>query len=145
MKNRTQLLGIAVLSTLCVATAAMAQIAPGDTGAGVKRGLQQMNNSGEAGTITLFNRANGNTTLVGIQLTGEANGRTQPAHIFRGKDCDSVSGPPAYNLSPAVNGVSRTLVEAAEAKLLSGNYVAVVHAADNKMDQFVSCGQLYQS
>ena len=145
MKHRLSFLGVAALCALCVTTAAIAQIAPGDTGAGVKRGVKSMNNSGEVGTVTLFNRANGTKTLVVIEITGQPNGRQQPASLHRGKDCEDVTPSPAYPLSPTVNGVSRTLVEAPEAKLLSGNYVAIVHAADNKLDQFVSCGQLYSS
>ncbi len=145
MKHRPLLFGVAAICALCVTTVALAQIAPGDTGAGIKRGVHSMNNSGEVGTVTLFNRANGNKTLVVIELAGEPNGRQQPASLHRGKECDAVTPEPAYALSPAINGVSRTLVEAPEAKLLSGNYVAVVHAADNKMEQYVSCGPLYPS
>jgi hypothetical protein len=145
MKHRLPFLGIAALSALCVTTAAIAQIAPGDTGAGVQRGVHSMNNSGEVGTVTLFNRANGAKTLVVIDLHGVPAGRHQPASVHRGKACDDVTSAPAYPLSPVVNGVSRTLVEAAEAKLLSGNYVVIVHAADDKLDQYVACGQLYSS
>ena len=128
-----------------VTSAALAQIAPGDTGAGVQRGLQQMNNSGEPGTVTLFRRNNGKETLVVIQVTSEAAGRTRPASIRRGKDCTDVASEPAYPLAPVVNRTSRTLVQAPEEKLLSGNYVLVVHAADNHLEQFTACGQLYQS
>jgi hypothetical protein len=145
MKHRPPFLGIAAFCALCVTTAAVAQIAPGDTGAGIKRGMHSMNNSGEVGTVTLFNRGSGSKTLVVIELAGEPNGRHQPASIHRAKACDDVTNEPSYPLSPTINGVSRTLVEAPEAKLLSGNYVVVVHAADNHLEQFVSCGQLYQS
>jgi hypothetical protein len=145
MKHRPPFLGIAAFCALCVTTAAVAQIAPGDTGAGVKRGMHSVNNSGEVGTVTLFARAGGAKTLVVIEVAGEPGGRHQPASIHRGKACDDVTTEPAYPLSPTINGVSRTLVEAPEAKLLSGNYVTIVHAADNRMDQFVSCGQLYAS
>jgi hypothetical protein len=128
-----------------VTSAALAQIAPGDTGAGVQRGLQQMNNSGEPGTVTLFSRKHGTETLVVIQVATEATGRTRPASIRRGKDCTDVAAQPAYPLAPVVDRTSRTLVEAPESKLLSGNYVLVVHAADNHLEQFTACGQLYQS
>jgi len=145
MKHRLPFLGLAALLALSAITAAVAQIAPGDTGAGVKRGMHSMNNSGEVGTVTLFTRGAGAKTLVVVELAGEPGGRHQPASIHRGKACDEVTPEPAYPLSPTVNGVSRTLVEAPEAKLLSGNYVVIVHAADDRMGQYVSCGQLYAS
>ena len=100
---------------------------------------------GLIGTVTLFTRGAGAKTLVVVELAGEPGGRHQPASIHRGKACDEVTPEPAYPLSPTVNGVSRTLVEAPEAKLLSGNYVVIVHAADDRMGQYVSCGQLYAS
>lgn len=100
MKHRPPLLGIVALCALCASTVALAQIAPGDTGSGIKRGLHSMNNSGEVGTVTLFNRSGGNKTLVVVELAGEANGRQQPASIHRGKECDDVTPAPAYPLSP---------------------------------------------
>ncbi|HMD02238.1 MAG TPA: hypothetical protein VKG44_04650 [Candidatus Baltobacteraceae bacterium] len=144
MNYRSPLAGMVLASALCIGTVALAQVTPGDPGAGTQRGLQEMNNSGEPGTITLFTRNNGAKTLVVVELRGEPHARSQPAHVYRGKACDDISPAPAYSLAPVVNGVSRTLVEVPEAKLLSGNYVVVVHAADNKLDQYVSCGLLYQ-
>jgi len=120
---------------------AIAQIDPDDAGAGTKLGMAQQNNSGQPGTVTLFTR--GKNTLVVIALTGESQGRNEPAHIHRGKDCDSLDPKPAFGLAPVINGVSRTLVKAPESRLLSGNYVVNVHSSAQNITHYVSCGELY--
>lgn len=131
----------AAFATLALSNVALAQIDPDDSGTGTKLGLAQQNNSGQPGTVTLFTR--GASTLVVINLTGEAKGHTEPAHIHRGRDCDSLDPKPAFGLAPVVNGVSRTLVKAPESRLLSGNYVVNVHASGQNIKHYVSCGELY--
>ena len=67
------------------------------------------------------------------------------SHIHRGKGCDDpveINPTPAYALHDVVGGRSRTVVPVPEAKLLSGNYVVIVHA-NAKGVPYVSCGQLY--
>jgi len=118
-----------------------AQLDPDDSGAGTKLGMAQQNNSGQPGSVTFFTR--GKNTLVVIALTSESQGRNEPAHIHRGKDCDSLDPKPAFGLAPVVNGVSRTLVKAPESRLLSGNYVVNVHSSPQNMTRYVSCGELY--
>lgn len=125
-----------------LAATARAQIAPGDTGAGVQLGMQQLGNSGQAGTVTLFER--GENTLVTISVVSEPPGRREAARIHRGRGCKDFDPGPAFSLAPAVNGTSRTIVRSLETKLLSGNYVVVLHADDAKLDHFVSCGHLYR-
>ncbi|MBD5656454.1 MAG: hypothetical protein IAI50_14910 [Candidatus Eremiobacteraeota bacterium] len=142
MVFRTLALGAAMLGALGVSSAAVAQIDPDDTGAGTKLGMAQQNNSGQTGTVTLFRRGP-KATLVVVRLASEARGRQEPAHIHRGRACDSIDPKPAFGLAPVVNGVSRTLVQAPEAKLLSGNYVVNVHASTTNIDHYVSCGELY--
>lgn len=132
----------ATIATIVLARAAFAQIPPDDTGAGVKRGMSEQNNSGEPGTVTLFER--GKNTLVVVRLSGEARGHTEPAHIHRGKACDAIDPKPAYGLAPVINGISQTLVQAPESKLLSGNYVVNVHISPHNIAHYVSCGELYQ-
>ena len=131
-----------VLMTACAVFLAGAQIAPDDSGAGTQLGLQQINNSGQTGTVTLFRR--GDDTLVGIQLVSEPVGRLEPVHLQRGKSCDDIDSRPAFGLAPVANGSSRTLVRYPEDKLLSGNYDVVVHASDNQLAHYVSCGHLYR-
>jgi hypothetical protein len=139
---RSIALGAALVGVLGMASAAIAQIDPDDSGLGTKRGLAQQNNSGEAGTVTLFKRGE-HSTLVVVNLAQEPEGRTQPAHIHRGHACDTLDPKPAFGLAPVVNGVSRTLVKVSEARLLSGNYVVNVHSSPQNIPHYVSCGELY--
>ncbi|GAC1396952.1 MAG: hypothetical protein NVS2B8_18040 [Vulcanimicrobiaceae bacterium] len=122
--------------------AAGAQIDPDDSGVGTKLGMAQQQNSGQVGTVTLFSR--GANTLVVVNLTGESLGRIEPAHVHRGRDCDSLDPKPAFALAPVTNGISRTLVKAPESRLLSGNYVVNVHSSA-RTTRYVSCGELYHS
>jgi len=151
MTFRSLVFAAAGVATLGSASVARAQIDPDDTGLGSKLGMQQMNNSGEVGTVTLYGRGGG-ATLVVLRLASEPPGRAQPAHIHRGRSCAALDPRPAYGLAPAVNGLSRTLVQAPEDKLLSGNYVVAVSAASAgagrgarvRPAHDVSCGELYR-
>jgi hypothetical protein len=130
---------------LAAALPVLAQIGPNDTGAGVERGVQEMNDSGQVGTVTLFNA--GPRTRVVLNLKGQPRGRVEAAHIHRGKACDQgdINPKPVYPLRNVVNGRSVSVVDAPESKLLSGNYVVVVHAGTmgKAMEHYVACGQLY--
>jgi hypothetical protein len=139
------LLAVALFGSLGLAlpVASLSQIAPGDTGAGTKLGLAELNNSGEVGSVTLFGRGP-SSTLVVIRLAQEPEGRQQPAHIHRGHSCATLDPKPAYGLAPVINGLSKTLVNAPQDKLLSGNYVVNVHASAQHIGQYVACGELYQ-
>jgi hypothetical protein len=143
MKVRSLVLVAAGLVALVPPAGARAQIDPDDTGAGTKLGMQQQNNSGEVGTVTLYRRGP-HATLVVLRLSSQPPGRAQPAHLHRGHSCASIDPKPAYGLAPAMNGVSRTLVQAPEDKLLSGNYVVNVHASSGQLGHYVSCGELYR-
>ncbi len=121
---------------------ALAQLAPDDSGAGTQLGMAQQNNSGQTGFVTLFRRGPA-STLVVIQLDSELPGRSEPAHIHRGADCDSLDPVPMYPLAPVINGTSKTLVKAPEDKLLSGNYDVNVHSSAN-LRVYLSCGHLYR-
>lgn len=135
-------LACALFASFACATATIAQIDPDDSGLGTKRGMAQQNNSGEAGTVTLFRRG-ATSTLVVLSVASVPAGRSQPAHIHRGHACDSLDPKPAFGLAPVVNGVSRTLVKVPEARLLSGNYVVNVHSSAQNIGRYVSCGELY--
>jgi hypothetical protein len=144
MSFRVSTLGLAMAAFLGLAASggALAQIAPDDSGAGTRLGIQQLNNSGQVGQVTLFKR--GPNTLVVLRLQSVPAGRREPAHIHRGRDCTSFDPKPAFGLAPVVNNVSRTLVQYSEDKLLSGNYVVNVHASDRDLGHYVACGQLYR-
>ena len=143
MTIRVSAFALALATSLGFTAAAVAQIAPDDSGAGTRLGIQEMNNSGQVGSVTLFQREGGQKTLVVVRVVSEPTDRREPAHIHRGKDCNDVNPKPAFGLAPVVNGTSRTLVQYPESRLLSGNYVVIVHAADSQLAHYVSCGQLY--
>lgn len=141
MKRR--IAAAAALTAILACVPVLAQVVPGDFGAGQERGLQEMNNSGEVGTATVYDR--GPATSIVINLKGQPAGRRQPAHLHRGKACDSSVDPkPAYPLNDVVNGRSSSGVDLPVGRVLSGNYVVIVHASAQNMNRYVSCGQLYQ-
>jgi len=144
MTFRSVALALMLAGALCFSGRVGAQIAPDNTGAGTQLGMLEESNSGQVGWVTLFSR--GNNTLVVIDLQGEPPGRHEPAHIHRGKSitCEDIDPKPAIALADVVNGHSRTLVQAPEAKLLSGNYSVNVHVSAQNLKHYVSCGHLYQ-
>ncbi|HVA38137.1 MAG TPA: hypothetical protein VNJ51_11040 [Candidatus Dormibacteraeota bacterium] len=106
-----------------------------------KIGIEGLNNSGEAGVVTLT--AKGNKTLVSLQVEGEPKGAKEPSHIHRGP-CDHLNPVPAYPLNPLVNGRSTTVVNAPLSKLMSGNYSVNVHQSVKNLKHYVACGQLVE-
>lgn len=133
----------------------LAQISPNDTGAGVRRGMQDMNVSGQVGSVTLYRRNGGSGTLVVIDVQGQRPGHIESASIQRGKSCSEsdIDNTPVWKLNDVSHGRSATVVNASEDRLLSGNYVVIVHAGNvmtskSEMARKSSwqpslCGQLY--
>jgi hypothetical protein len=133
----------ALLAALLTTSVASAQSYPGDAGAGTERGIEQVNNSGQVGTVTLF-RADP-ATRVAVVLHGTTPGRTQSVRLYRGPSCDDLgTSGPAYYLTDVKNGASRSVVKAPEDKLLSGNYNLVVFSSNQAGAHAVACGHLYQ-
>jgi hypothetical protein len=137
MKRTTAAL-IAVLLTTAFASA---QSYPGDTGAGEQRGVEQLNNSGQVGTVTLFN-AGANTRVV-VELKGTPEARAQSVRFYRGPSCDDLAPKPQYFLNDMKSGTSRSVVKAPEDKLLSGNYNVVVFSSNVAGARSTACGHLY--
>jgi len=119
---------------------------PSDNGEGIRRLLSQQNNSGELGSVSLFRLPNNKTRVV-LNLKGAKPGAMQPAHIHRGRDCNSLDPKPAFPLTTVMTsnsgGTSTTIVNAPIAKLLSGNYSVNVHASTTNVARYVACGNLY--
>jgi len=125
------------------APAAQAQGYPDDVGAGIRRGAQQVNKSGENGSITLFDRGP-EGTLVVVRLDSQPH-RPQPASLNRAHGCgDIIDAPLAFRLNDVVDGRSRTLVPISQERLLSGNYSAVIAAGYGAPRLLVVCGHLYR-
>lgn len=133
----------AFIAALLSTVGASAQPFPGDPGLGVERGMQQANNSGQVGTVTLFAREP-NARVV-VELHGTPEGRTQSVRIYRGPSCDELAAAPAYRLADMKHGLSVSLVTAPESKLLSGNYNAVVLSSNAPGAKPAACGHLYAS
>jgi opacity protein-like surface antigen len=138
MKRTLAVLAAALLTT----AAASAQSYPDDSGAGTKLGIEQLNTSGQVGTVTLF-QANADSR-VAVSIDG-ANGRAEAVRVYRGRSCDQIANQPAYllsNLGP--RGFSRTVVHASNDKLLSGNYNVVVFSSTQAGGRAVACGHLFR-
>jgi hypothetical protein len=138
MKRFAAALALALLTT----TVASAQSYPDDPGLGTERGIEQVNNSGQVGTVTLLRR--GAVTRVLVDLKGTEAGRVQSVRLYRGKSCEEFDpGGPAYFLTDLRNGTSNSTVKAPEEKLLSGNYNLVVFSSNAKGAHATACGHLY--
>jgi hypothetical protein len=138
MKRLAAALAAALLTTTA---AAYGQSYPGDPGAGEQRGIEQVNNSGQVGTVTLFRR--GAKTRVVVELKGTPFGRAQSVRIYRGPSCDDLAPKPQYFLSDMRNGGSISTVDAPEDKLLSGNYNVVAFSSNQANARATACGHLY--
>lgn len=121
---------------------ASAQINPNDSAFGTKLGLQQLNGSGQIGSVTLYRH--GKKTLVRIAVDGAPAGRVQAATIHRGSDCDSVSTTPAFVVGTIKNGRGSATIDVSEERLLSGNYNLMVYSGTQASSRSVACGHLYQ-
>lgn len=134
-------IGLVAALALSANGSAQAQIAPNDTGAGERRGAEALSQSGEVGTITLFRRGP-NATLVVLDVE-QAPNHPQPASLQRARGCDRIQPQVAFRLNNVVHGHSATVVPASEARLLSGNYSALVHGFAAGRTSYVTCGHLY--
>ncbi|MFN2459995.1 MAG: hypothetical protein ABR591_04845 [Candidatus Velthaea sp.] len=115
---------------------------PDDTGAGDRLGMQQLNNSGQIGAVTLFNH--GATTNLVVALDSVPPGRVEAVTIHRGRDCDSVDPKALMRLTDLKNGRSRSTVKMSQDKLLSGNYSVLVYSGTQSNAHAVACGHLYR-
>ncbi len=139
MKRLVAALAAALLTT----AVASAQSYPGDPGVGTQRGIEQVNNSGQVGTVTLFGR--GAATRVVVDLKGTEPGRVQSVRFYRGPSCEDLgTSGPSHFLTDMRNGTSVTTVKAPEEKLLSGNYNVVVFSSNQAGARATACGHLYQ-
>jgi hypothetical protein len=134
------LLGFAVAAvTVAPATA---QIAPGDTGAGIQRGLTAVNSSAQTGFVTVFSRGNPRIQVV----VDGSRGKPESVTLVRGRDCPLAL---AATSNVAVLGMLHNGRLTAPSplpfdRLLSGNYTVLVR--NNTPDsRAVSCGHLYLS
>jgi hypothetical protein len=136
--------GLALAALLLSSAPAFAQAPPGGVpvGAGLQRGVMELNNSGQAGFVTLFK--GGSTTRLVTSLEGTKPGRVQTVAVQRGKTCDAISPGIVARSADLAHGISRGVVNMTEDRLLSGNYVVVVYSNNTPGGKSVACGQLYR-
>jgi hypothetical protein len=125
----------AALLAACVSQA-QAQTALDQSLNGVVRGIQSQNTSGQVGEV-LFNA---NTLTVDMKGT---NGRAEMVTLNRGFQCSDNPGRVVARLGNLSNGKLTASAPISNDRLLSGNYLVVVHnnTADSRA---VACGQLYR-
>jgi hypothetical protein len=136
--------GLVSAALLLSSAPAVAQVSPGGVpfGAGLQRGVMELNNSGQTGFVTLF-KAGRSTRLV-TSLEGTHPGRMQTVAVQRGKSCDTISPGIIARSADLAHGISRGVVNMTQDRLLSGNYVVVVYSNNTPGGKPVACGQLYQ-
>jgi hypothetical protein len=115
---------------------AIAQVSLDQNLKGVVRGLESQNTSGQVGEVMF--RSNGLT--VDMKGTG---GKPEAVTINRGFQCSDQPGPVVARLGKLSNGNLRASVSIPNDRLLSGNYLVVVHNNDSN-SRAVACGQLYR-
>ena len=132
MKMFRLAIGACAAAFAAAAVPVLAQIAPSDSGAGVRRGMQDMNFSGQVGSVTVFHTSSGAGSIVVLDVQGQPEGKVESASIQRGKSCAPANfeGQPLFMLNNVRNGRSTTIIKLPESRLLSGNYVVIVHAGD---------------
>jgi hypothetical protein len=146
MKRSLAVLVAALLTTAAASAQPAPPYPPGVipvNPAGIQRGIQQQNTSGQVGTVTVFNR--GPQPTLRVEMKGSDN-RVEWVRIYRGHECPSdVSVPPSYSLTDLRSGVSTSVVPLDFARLMSGNYNLVVFSSNQAGARVVACGHLYLS
>jgi Cu/Zn superoxide dismutase len=125
----------ALLAAL-LATAALAYAAGPKT---VTIQMKALNHSGENGTATLTQLANG--VKVDVTIKG-APAADQPTHIHPGT-CTHLNPAPEAPLSPLTNGHSVTVLSGKHiSDFTKGQFSINVHKSANDLPTYVSCGQI---
>lgn len=150
MLNRTGLALLLLVAVLAVGLAACGgdddeadePAAPATTaaeeGQSITVDLGEQNGSGETGTATLT--ADGEQTVVTIELTGAPAETPQPAHIHSGT-CAEI-GDVVHPLTNVEGGASETTVAAPLADLQAANFAINVHESEAAIQNYVSCGEI---
>ena len=130
---RFALLGAALAGVLAAAASA-------DTPTTITIKMVAQNNSGENGTATLTQVADG--VRVAVKLDGAPTDVPQPTHIHVG-NCGHINKAPEYPLANTVNGVGLATVKGVQlADLLKGTYAINVHKSTTDLATYVSCGNI---
>lgn len=126
----------ALVAVLVCASSATARAT--DNSGGKVYAVNGMSGSGQHGTVALKPR--GAKTVVEIHLLN-APASMEPAHIHSGS-CAHLNPSPKYALTPVVDGISETTVDAPIAALTAGGMAVNVHKSSTAMSTYVACGDL---
>jgi len=138
-------LGLAVAVLLLAATPAFAQAPPGGVpyGAGYQLGVEEINDSGQVGFVTLFDAGPAHTRIV-TAIEGAPAGHVEAVAIQHGRGCRHIEPGIIVHSADMHNGISRGVVPISQDRLLSGNYVVVVYSETHPGARAVACGWLYR-
>ena len=119
-----------------VLSPALAQTSLDQNLKGVVRGIESQNTSGQVGEV-LFS-----SNSLTVDMKG-AGARPEAVTLNRGFQCSDRPGPVFARLGNLSNGRLTAAAPISNARMLSGNYLVVVHnnGADSRA---VACGQLYR-
>lgn len=135
------LLGVIVLVAVVVfviVRSGSGEISQGDSNEAAVT-LEEQNTSGISGNVALT-EVNGRVNVI-LTLQGSLTDASHPAHIHLGS-CPT-PGAIKYNLANAKNGASTTVLDVSMEDVKSNLPLAVnVHESDQKMQNYVSCGNL---
>ncbi|MEO6835286.1 MAG: hypothetical protein ABI231_05195 [Candidatus Tumulicola sp.] len=101
--------------------------------------LNPQNSSGETGTATLTQEADGVQVVIALQ---NAPAGPQPAHIHPGA-CSDLNPAPLYPLTSVAGGNSTTLIKGATIDGLLKQQSAInVHKSTTDLATYVACGDI---
>ena len=107
-----------------------------DKGEAKSFSVHALNSSGQTGMVTL--KADGDNTVVMIDVTAGAAGVPQPAHIHSGT-CEATGGID-FGLENVMAGKSATTVSAKLADILSKDRGVIVHKSGPEAAVYTACG-----
>ena len=136
-------IGLLVAAVLAATVPAAAQTAPDANSSGVQRGVMQLNQSGQTGYLTLYERP-GDKTLLVTKMEGVPAGRVQALTIHRGQDCSSVDPKAVARGADLKDGRSSGTVAISQQRLLSGNYDVIIFSSISPASKPVACVHLAQ-
>ena len=101
--------------------------------------MNAQNGSGESGTATLTQTADGVQVVISL-TNGPA--AAQPAHVHPGT-CAKLNPAPQYPLTSVESGKSTTVVKGVTLQqLTSGTFAINVHKSTSDLGTYVSCGDI---
>jgi hypothetical protein len=103
---------------------------------GVVRGIESQNTSAQVGEVLFAS----NGLVVDMKGTGN---KAEAVTINRGFQCSDQPGPVSATLGTLSNGHLAATASISRDRLLSGNYLVVVHN-NSAHSRAVACGQLYR-